>query len=257
MTKKEFMNFFRDEDSVVISSLYDKLLLCSKTEKCIYSTEFLNPKIWTKLRCITKNMEVNLGTKGISEDSDKKIIAFYKFQEPSSYPVRSLKVTNKSKFKTLEHRDYLGALTSLGIKREKFGDVLVVHNSAYFLVFEDILEYILHSLDKVSNCPCDVEIVDMESKYFNRTHLKALDIITTSLRADCLVSSICNISRSKGEGLITSGKVYLNYEELQRKDKLIETDDTITIRGFGKFKFKEIIGDTQKGRLKVRVEKYL
>lgn len=257
MQKKEFIESFLGEDKKLISSLYDKICLCLKTEQIVFSAEFLNPRVWRKIIEISQELGVRCCTKGIKEECEKKILGIYIYEEPTEFPVTFIKIHNKSKFKTLEHKDYLGALTSLGIRREKLSDIVVVENEAFLLAHNDIAHYILYSMEKVANCPCEVSAISENEVNLGENQLKTLNLISTSLRADCLVSSICNISRSKAEQLIGNGKVILNYEELKKKDKLIEVNDIVTIRSFGKFKFKEVVGDTQRGRLKIKIDKYL
>ncbi len=57
--------------------------------------------------------------------------------------------------------------------------------------------------------------------------------------------------------LISSGKILVNYFQCLKKDKVIQNDDTLTIRGYGKFMVADIIGSTQKGRLKVVIKQYI
>lgn len=41
-----------------------------------------------------------------------------------------------------EHRDYLSGIMKLGIKREKFGDILVRENGADIVVLKEVSEYL-------------------------------------------------------------------------------------------------------------------
>ncbi len=42
-----------------------------------------------------------------------------------------------------------------------------------------------------------------------------------------------------------------------KKDKLIKPNDIVTIRGYGKYKISDIVGETQKNRLRVEIKKYI
>ena len=73
------------------------------------------------------------------------------------------KITNKSKFNKLSHKDYLGAIMSLGIEREKFGDLRVIDDFAVVPIYEEVIDYIFCSLDKVGKSPVSVEEIFEEN----------------------------------------------------------------------------------------------
>lgn len=258
MDKKTFVNSINFEDKNLLSNLYDKINLAEKTNKIIYSNEFLPPSVWKAIINMKSSLHVEMDSYGIFEDSERKIMAFSKAEiETANYPVNLIKIINKSKFKTLEHKDYLGAVMALGIKREKFGDMILSENSIFTAVCEDISEYINQNLTHVGKCPCEVEIIE-DFKDISLTHSsKDILIKITSLRLDCVISSISGLSRAKAAEIIDSGKVLLNYAELREKDKNIEAQDVLTIRGYGKYKILEVIGTTQKGKLKLSIKKYI
>lgn len=258
MDKKIFLNSINFEDKNLMSNLYDKIILAEKTNKIIFSNEFLPPSVWKAILNMKSSFDVEMDSYGIFEDSERKLMAFSKsLVETANYPVNLIKIINKSKFKTLEHKDYLGAVMALGIKREKFGDLILSESGTFTAVCEDISEYINQNLTYVGKCPCEVEIIK-DFKDISLTHnSKDILIKITSLRLDCVVSSICGLSRGKAAEIIDSGKVLLNYGELREKDKNIESQDILTIRGYGKYKILEVIGTTQKGKLKLSINKYI
>ena len=49
----------------------------------------------------------------------------------------------------LSHRDYLGALMSLGIERKTLGDILTHEDEAVIFLKKSITPYVLENLDKV------------------------------------------------------------------------------------------------------------
>ena len=146
---------------------------------------------------------------------------------------------------------------ALGIKRNLFGDLVVEENKCFIPVASSVSNYILDNLSQIGNCPCTVEVFEKDKAQLPKINFDEKTIIATSLRVDNVVPGICNISRAKGTELINSGSVLLNYQICDRKDKIVEINDTITIRGFGKFKIKSSIGETGKGRIKLLVGKYI
>jgi RNA-binding protein YlmH len=146
---------------------------------------------------------------------------------------------------------------SLGIKREKFGDLVLDNQSCFGALCEDILDYVLLNLNQVGKCPCTVEVIEELETENIKTASENFVLTSTSLRLDSIVSSICNLSRSKAVDIIHNGKVLLDYVEVKEKDKLVNINEALTIRGYGKYKIIEEIGSTQRGRLRLLVKKYV
>ena len=257
MDKKKFLSSIICEDMSLISNIFNKMQIAEKTNKIIFTNEFLSPAIWNQILVICENYEIRPFTSGIFKDADRRMLAFSCEGVPTKYPINLLKISNKSKFARVDHKDYLGAIMSLGIKREKLGDLIIQDSVCYAPVCSDISNYIINNLDKVKNCPCSVTEHDYIAYDLPERKFQEKVIITTSFRLDGLVSAVCNISRSSSVDLISTGKILVNYFHCSKKDKVIENNDTLTIRGYGKFKIVEIIGSTQKGRLKVVIKQYI
>jgi RNA-binding protein YlmH len=258
MDKKTFLNCIKFDDKNLLSNLYDKINLAEKTMRPVYTNEFLPPSVWKTVLNLKDNFDIEMGTYGVFDDCERKVMCFSKHDnEADNYPISVLKIINKSKFEKLEHKDYLGAIMALGIKREKYGDMILLENSIYAAVCDDVCEFLKQNLAHIGRCPCDVKIIkDLEGLFLSQNS-KSILVKITSLRLDCVVSSICNFSRAKAVELLDSGKVLVNYMELKEKDKIIQIDDTLTIRGYGKYKVVEILGTTQKGKLKLSIKKYI
>lgn len=145
----------------------------------------------------------------------------------------------------------------LGIKREKIGDLIVKENSCYFPVVKEVSEYIYNNISVIGRSPCVVEFISLDNFTMPDYTFEDLCIISTSLRLDSFISGLCNISRSKGEELIKARKILINYEQVTKKDKVVKERDIITVRGIGKYKIGDVIGKTNKGRIKIIVKKFV
>jgi RNA-binding protein YlmH len=255
MNKEDFLKLLRDVDKAVASKIYDKMILAGKTGKAIFTNEFYPPNIWSKLSNANSVIKLKVFTYGIFEEAERRVIAFSE-EEPAYYPVKLIEIKNKSKFSLLEHKDYLGALMSLGVKREKMGDLVLDGDKCYGAVYEEVCEYIEGNLDLIGKSPCSIreikEIVEIpKAKFEDKV------IISTSYRLDSVVSALCGLSRNKAVEIIGSGKVLVNYTSVFEKDYAIHSDDVLTVRGVGKYRFKETIGSSGSGRLKIIVRKYI
>lgn len=258
MDKKAFLDMFKNQDKNYISGLYEDIELCRNIEVPIYTKDFVTPDIYMKLKSSENKLGVMVQGNGVFDDCERKMVKFSTWKDSSEdYEFDVLIISNKSKFKELSHRDYLGAIMALGIKRNLFGDLVVEENKCFIPVASSVSNYILDNLNQIGNCPCTVEVFEKDKTQLPKINFNEKTIIATSLRVDNVVPGICNISRAKGTELINGGSVLLNYQICDRKDKIVEINDTITIRGFGKFKIKSSIGETGKGRIKLLVGKYI
>jgi RNA-binding protein YlmH len=256
MDKKSFLNAINFEDKNLLSNVYDKIKLAEKISKPVFTNEFYPPNVWKVIHSFSKSLSVNIYSYGVFEDSERRLLCF-SMEKIEDYPVKLLKIHNKSKFEALEHRDYLGAIMAMGIKREKFGDLVLDGDGCYAAVSEDITDYIICNLNAIGRCPCSVEVLEDYDLNSIGTRFECFIINSTSMRLDCVISSLCNLSRSKAVDYIQSGKVLVDYVDIQEKDKLLEKGAVITARGYGKFKLVEELGSTQRGRLKLSMKKYI
>lgn len=253
MEKKEFIKFFNSDKDEFIGLIYDKIQFSLRTNKNSSVNEFLAPNLWRKLDCLKNKLGINIAYWSPFEHSEKKFPIFYTEYIYDDFPIDILVLKNKSKFSNLEHRDYLGTLMSLGIKREKLGDLIIMDNLCYVPIINDITMYVMSNLDMVKNSPCEVESYNYSEIEFPKVQFKKLNLITTTMRLDAVVSSITHESRNSSVSLIEKGKVLLDYEDVREKNKLVKENQIITIRGYGKYKIEGTTGVTGRDRIKYTV----
>lgn len=254
MNKKEFLQSFDYDDISALANLYEKVTLSNKTGKCIFSNEFYPPSVWSKLSQLENKIQVKVDTFGVLENADRRLIAFNRLYE-EEFPVILIGVDINKKFENIDHRDCLGSLMSLGLKREKFGDLILDDNKLYFPIVDEVFDYLNDNLSKIKHTPVKLKKLDI---YLETPKVKYEEkiVITSSLRLDALVSSITGISRSKSLELINRGFVKVNYVVETEKDKYIKFNDVITISKHGKFIINEQISITNKDRIRIKLKKF-
>lgn len=260
MNKKEFLNRINYEDKVTLSNIYDKILLREKIGRSVYVCEFYPPIVWKSLVKISGELKCKIHTYGVFEESDRRLIAILSKDETDNindYPVDLIKIKNKSHFVDLRHADFLGALMSQGIKREKFGDLILEDQNCYVPVCKDISVFIKENLVKIGKNPCEIVSVDIKNTKVPTYKFEERNIVVTSMRVDSVIASICGISRNASTDMIKKGLVLLDYEKVLQKDTYVDVGSIITARGYGKFKIHELIGKTQKDREKIIIKKYI
>lgn len=257
MDRKKFQNMFVEIDEFLIGAICDDIELCEEIEYPVYSKYFYPPQVCKKLSQMSiGNIEFSLC--GISKECEKNMIAVKPKDFPREelyFPVKYFKVTNKSKFKDLEHKHYLGTIMSLGIKRELMGDLIVEGDSCYGVISDEIFEFLVDNLKEVGRNPVIVKEVSKEEV----PELKFEELVDSisSVRLDNIVSVMINNSRSKGLELIESGDVSINYVVDKEKNSIVKEGDIITIRKKGKFIFEKILGENKKGKIRVLIKKFI
>lgn len=220
----------------------------------VVSQSFYTPDVWMKLENIPGALPAGGGFHPFM-DSDRRLFASP--QALAEEEIRVLEVTNQYPKKALEHRDYLGALMNLGIRREKFADLFVVGDTCFIPMTKTLLPFVWEHLTKVGNNGIRITEVDpLMMSGFQKTFEERV-VLATSLRLDVLVAEITNLSRSGAEELIKSGRIQLNYTETKNRSNMLKTGDILTIRGHGKFRIGTVQGETRKGRLRLNVVKYI
>lgn len=254
MNKADILKNFNEQEKTEVINLYEKYKLSKERDIPLFGNCFYTPNIW---RFFQENMQDRFFTitvDGFFNESERRMISFNNIYG-SSFPYKVLKVTNKSKFSNATHRDYLGALLSLGIKREKIGDLLVNGDSCYFPVCEEIHQFIIDNLSSIGRSPCIVEVISNEFEVPS-FDFKEEVILVQTLRIDSIVAKLSNISRVKAQNMVDEGKVLIDYNIVNSKSAIVEIGSRITIRGHGKFILEEIVGNSKSGKFKVLIKKY-
>lgn len=175
-----------------------------------------------------------------------------------SYPILTIKVKPLlQKFAdALTHRDFLGALMNLGIKREKIGDIIIRNNEGYIFVVDAIADYIVENLTKIKHTNVSVEVID-GAKIDISYETKESEVLVPSLRIDAIIAKKCNMSRNKVVEIMREKKVFLGGRVMENNSYMVKEGDVITVRGYGKMIFKHISGETKKGKIYVTIEEYI
>ncbi|KLE16746.1 YlmH/Sll1252 family protein [Clostridium sp. C8] len=256
MLKKEtLIKSFSEEDINEALKIYEKYKLAYEKDIPIFTNNFHSPNIWSFFEGNCNNSNFVVETNGLFEESERRIIAFNNYYK-TNYPIKILRISNKSNFSNLKHKDYLGSILSLGIGRDKLGDIIVKEDKAYIPVLEDISDFILNNLSHIGKSPIEIKVIE-DNNELPSAQFEEIFINVSSLRADSIVAKISNVSRSKAIEIIESGKVLIDYVKARDKSQEISKDTRVTIRGIGKFIIGEIIGETRSGKQRIVVKKYI
>ena len=154
------------------------------------------------------------------------------------------------------HRDYLGAVLNLGIRREKLGDIVLQNLDAVLIVADDLADFISMHLTQVKNSRVEAEKIRPEDFVFQPPELQAIKLNLASLRLDAAVAAVFKLSRGQANDLVESGVVRLNQLQIYKGSAALQPGDLISVRGQGRFRLEEIGTMSRKGRQWVLISRW-
>lgn len=175
----------------------------------------------------------------------------------AEYPISVIKIYPKyAKFaQSLGHRDYLGALVNLGVDRSKIGDIIVLSDEAYVFCAEKLADFFCEELKQIKHTIVETVKCDLPEE-IAKPSLMEITGTVSSLRIDNIVAFVTRQSRSSVLELFRTQKVFVNGRLVESNSMTVKEEDIITVRGVGKFIFKQVLNVTKKDRLNVLINKY-
>lgn len=258
-----------EEDKILLSHTADLKIQADKNSMITY-TGFLDIRQNSLVRTADRENPVDIETfyyggyfdaervcavfvpsfYGVSGD----IFSFFG-ENPDDNPLCLLKVT-KDKFSSVSHRDYLGALMGLGLKREVIGDIIIDCENAYIVTFKKNAKFIVDNLNSVGRATVNVEQCDFDCLAERKEAFDEISAFVASLRLDIITSAAFSLSRSNSSAFIEKGLVYVNSVQIVKPDYKLNTGDKIVLRGKGKAIFSSVNGKSKKDRLHITIKRY-
>ena len=176
---------------------------------------------------------------------------------PDDDPISVIEI-EKDKFSPpLGHRDYLGALMGLGIKREMTGDIIVSENGCKMAVLSKLAPFIAENLSKAGRGTLKAKIIPPSQA---REGAKAVGIpdsfTVSSMRLDSVVKNAFRLSRGDAAHAIESGVVYVNDVECTKPDRKIADGDKVVFRRKGRIIVNDCSSVSKKGRIIVEIIRF-
>lgn len=244
-------NILNTEDKLVVSKAEDTIYLSEKRFSPVFYG-FLNEH---ESSLIKENIHLNdecIFWGGYP--CAKRLFFGSGVTDTDLFPIDALCFTYKDNYK-LSHRDFLGSLMALGIERSTIGDIIVSDGCSIAFVKSDISQYIKQEVRKIGRIGVKVTDYDFSNFDFEEKYDEVV-LSVSSLRLDVFVSALCNLSRDKSSKLITSELVTINHQVVTNISKLLDVNDVVTVRKFGKFVFAEVYGHSKKGKIRISVKHF-
>ena len=217
MFEKAREKYKNDENKLLIAKIIDKYEVAKTRNKITY-TDFFNISEISVIKKMLKEENIsNYIFYGGKNNSDRSILIFY----PEKFSINMIeknyeKILEMIRIKlpnniSYEHKDFLSGIMKLGIKREKFGDILVTDFGADIIVLSEISKILENDLKQLTRFrKSEITIENIKNISHIEVEFEYLNIIVSSIRLDNFVSELAKCSRSNAEDIIKEGRVFVN-----------------------------------------------
>ena len=235
----------------------EDMLLRTEQRYSLEISDFLEPRLILLADDFMRTKGVGYFFWGGYDEAERKRLVIYPDYETEDIVLAEIAVialNGKFDYVKVSHRDFLGAVLGLGLKREKIGDLLVSETGCYVVTTKEIAPYILNSEIRIKGVPVKGDLV--ENFIPPKGDIKEIGVMVASMRLDVILANGFKLSRTGAQELIAAHKVKVNHLEVTENDLLLKSGDVLSVRGKGKLKIGELNGSTKKGKLKVQLLKY-
>lgn len=226
-----------------------------RENKFVFSDFLSESEVSDLLSCEREFAYAGIKLFGGAEHCTRKIARFGDLPAGGEFPVQLLKIAPKAvKFAgELTHRDFLGAILSLGLERDVLGDLFVTDKICYCYCLTRVAPYLCEHLKSVGKTA--VSCAPSEESAPTAPQRKSESYTLSSLRADCFLSAVYRLSRAEALEYFRGERVFLNGKLCTENAKELKTGDCISARGKGKFYVGETGETTKKGKFRVTIER--
>lgn len=242
---------FRKEEHAFVDQVLDWKLVVEQEYRWKL-TDFLDPrqqKIVQQL--VGNNDEVNVGFWGGQAEVERKRALLYPdYMTPSTedYQVSAFELHYPSKFVTIDHPQILGSLMSIGMKRDKFGDILSSDQQFQMMLSKEVTDYVLVNFQSVGKAKVELKPLPEERVIKQVKNLEEMFVTVSSMRLDTVISEAFQLSRSKVKAAIVSGSLKVNWKIVDDPSFPLTEGDVLSMRGQGRCEIVEMDGTTKKGK---------
>lgn len=257
MTKK-VLDRLMGEERLLLATACDKAAQAMQRQQTCF-TPFLDPSQRALLAQYAYLWDATMDSFGGYEDAERQIVAFSPevLDYQPEYPLVAVAVSGNFDFAKVTHRDYLGSLLALGIKREMVGDILVGAAGCQLVLHQTIASYVMANWQSVGSVGVKLAEIPVAELQPPEPEIVWRQATVASLRLDAVVAVAYGISRTQAATLIRNNKLKHNFAVETRCDKTVEVGDTLSLAGQGRAQLRELGGQSKKGRWHIQIARFV
>jgi RNA-binding protein YlmH len=224
------------------------------------TSPFLDPRqlelAETKLQ---EDKDLSYTVYGGYPDAERNLLFIFPSQQKARLPeLDIIQVSWNDSHNRIGHRDFLGAVLALGLKRDQVGDIILTEeNQAYLFLVTGKGEYICASLFEVNKSKVSCALIEVGQLPTPRDDSREIRGTVASLRLDAVVSIGFKLPRSRVVLLIKAGLARVNWRPVNSPSLQLKEGDQVSLRGRGRLVVDIVEGETRKGRIHLKLKKYL
>ena len=253
-----FTSELSEEDALLRARVDDACEICEMCS-CPRFVGFLDEHQQAVARAVLhKKGSVNAVFYGGCDGAERTVLGVFPSFLPSEkalFPIAAVGFRYRSQA-ALSHRDFLGALLATGIKREKLGDIVLSEGLAVVFADEELAPFLAESVTKVGSEGVRAQFPYTEPVTIHREFCEYQDTVA-SARLDAVLKAALRVSREEAARRITAGLVSCNHMPCEAVAHPIREGDVLSVRGEGRFLIAALGPVTKKGRLVIRIHKFI
>ncbi len=202
--------------------------------------------------CFKKKDDVQVYFYGGYENAEYKraLISINTVSSPD-FNIITLKINYNNKTDTISHRQILGSILALGLKREVIGDIIKVSDDYYFFAVSNMKEFIIDNLHYIGKAKVEIEQyfekLNYEIEYAERI------VFLPSMRLDNVLANSYNLGRKKAKEIVEAGLVKVNHLIVTNTTKIIKENDVLSVRGKGRLIVGQLVGKSKSDNLILKI----
>lgn len=192
---------------------------------------------------------------GSSKAERKRAFLYPPFLETvdEDFQLTAFHVDYPHKFVQLAHQDLLGSMMSLGLKRDKFGDIYMQGEFIQIVVASEISSYVEANLETIGRARIKLARVPLANLIVPKEEWQEKTVTASSLRLDVILAEIYQMSRSKITTYIDSKRVKVNWKIVEQPAYQLQSGDYLSVRGLGRSKLVAVQGKSKKDKWRIVV----
>lgn len=257
MNREKLLRLARNQDDrLLLSRLSDKFSKASHAAHASWSV-FLDPRqrelAEAAFEAAYEDDAVEIRFDGGYEGAERVLAGFipeveWDVDDNAPLTLLQARTSGRGEGKSLTHRDWLGALMGLGLKRETIGDILVTPEGADLLVLADVGRVVLTQLDQVGAERISIAEAALEALAVPERAVHEIRATVMSMRLDAVAAAAFSVSRTRMADWIRAEKVSLNWEVETNPSATVKPGSTLSLRGKGRAILQSVGGVSRKGR---------
>ncbi len=235
--------------------IFDTADICEKTNRPKF-LGFLSLEQAALAKSLLSGLNIHYEFFGGFNGAERLVLGcFPSWAEEHEFPVTAITASFREADR-LTHRDVLGTLMGLGLKRETVGDILVESGRAVIFLLKENAAYVLSQVEKIGGVGVTLKegfVLPLPSS----GELKELSVTVASDRIDCVVAALIGVSRARAVEKLNQSLVSVNSQTAEKATHRVKAGDVISVRRGGRFSVVSLDDRTRKNRIVLKYKKYV